>query len=359
MAESITGLVIGSVHGIFDVAVGQEVIRCTLRGRLRKQIHQPAPTLAGPAHRRGFSRFLPFNKASAPQRSSTSKATAVIDPPEEEEAPPIRISVGDFVRLTRIDAKTGVIEEALPRRNKMSRGSSETGNEQIMLTNLDQAVIVFAVQEPEPHFGMLDRYLAIAEHNQITPIICLNKMDLGCPKTVVDAAKLYAKLGYRVLGTSTITGEGMTLLKEILQDKTSLLTGPSGVGKSSLLNTLEPGYSLRTGSISEATGKGRHTTTSIRLFPLSFGGWLADSAGIRELALWSIPAKDLASCFMEMRPYLGKCEFDDCTHTEAEEGCAIRRARKQGKIRVARYQSYLRLFEEAQEAEKERALERV
>ena len=359
MAESITGLVIGSTHGIFDVAVGQEVIRCTLRGKLRKQIHQSAPALAGPAHRRSFSRFFSFNKTSAPQRSSASKATAVIDPPEEEEAPPIRISVGDFVRLTRIDAKTGVIEEALPRRNKMSRGSSETGNEQIMLTNLDQAVIVFAVQEPEPHFGMLDRYLAIAEHNQITPIICLNKMDLGCPKVVVDAAKLYAKLGYRVLGTSTITGEGMDLLKDILQEKTSLLTGPSGVGKSSLLNTLEPGYSLRTGAISEATGKGRHTTTSIRLFPLSFGGWLADSAGIRELALWSIPAKDLASCFIEMRPYLGKCEFDDCTHTEAEEGCAIRRARKQGKIRVARYQSYLRLFEEAREAEQERALERV
>src|SRR5579885_1724829 len=359
MAESITGLVIGSTHGIFDVAVGQEVIRCTLRGKLRKQIHQSASTLAGPAHRRGFSRFFSFNKASAPQRSSASKATAVIDPPEEEEAPPIRISVGDFVRLTRIDAKTGVIEEALPRRNKMSRGSSETGNEQIMLANLDQVIIVFAVREPEPHFGMLDRYLAIAEHNHITPIICLNKMDLGCPKDVAEAAKLYARLGYRVLGTSTITGECLDTLIGILRDKISLLTGPSGVGKSSLLNALEPGFSQRTAAISEATGKGRHTTTSVRLFPLSFGGWLADSAGIRELALWSIPAQNLAACFVEMQPYLGKCEFDDCTHTENEEGCAIRRARKQGKIRVARYQSYLRLFEEAQEAEKERALERV
>ncbi len=357
MADSITGLVIGSVHGIFDVAVGQEVLRCTLRGKLRKHIHQPEPALAGTT-RRGFSKFFHFNKASAPQRAPSPKATAVMDPPEEEEASPLRIAVGDFVRMTRIDAKTGVIEEALPRRNKMSRGSAETGAEQIMLANLDQVVIVFAVQEPEPHFGMLDRYLAIAEYNHITPIICLNKMDLGCPKAVEDGAKLYAKLGYRVLGTSTITSEGLEMLKDILHDKTSLLTGPSGVGKSSLLNALEPGYSLRTGAISEATGKGRHTTTSIRLFALSFGGWLADSAGIRELALWSIPAKDLASCFIEMRPSLGKCDFDDCTHTEGEEGCAIRRARKQGKIRVARYRSYLRLYEEASEAEKERALER-
>jgi ribosome biogenesis GTPase len=233
----------------------------------------------------------------------------------------------------------------------MSRGSAETGNEQIMLANLDQVIIVFAAREPEPHFGMLDRYLAIAEHNHVTPILCLNKMDLGCPKEVVEAAKLYAKLGYRVLGTSIITGEGLDTFKDLLQEKTSLLTGPSGVGKSSLLNALEPGFSQRTAAISEATGKGRHTTTSVRLFPLSFGGWLADSAGIRELALWSIPAEDLASCFVELRPYLGKCEYEDCTHTENEEGCAIRRARKNGKIRVARYRSYLQLRQEAEDAE--------
>jgi ribosome biogenesis GTPase len=352
--SSMTGLVIGSAHGIFDVALEQETLRCTLRGKLRKPHLQPDPPTIGTS-RKGFSNFLRFGKTLVPRQTpstrGTGRATAVAEPPEEE-ASPLRICVGDLVRITRIDAHNGVIEEALPRRSKMSRGSSETGTEQIMLANLDQAIIVLAVREPEPHFGLLDRYLAIAEHNQIKPILCLNKMDLGCPKEVVEAAKLYARLGYRVLGTSTVTGEGLDTLKEILREKTSLLTGPSGVGKSSLLNALEPGFSQRTAAISEATGKGRHTTTSVRLFPLSFGGWLADSAGIRELALWSIPADDLASCFIEMRPYLGKCEFEDCTHAENEEGCAIRRARKQGKIRVARYRSYLQLRQEAEEAEK-------
>jgi ribosome biogenesis GTPase len=354
MAGSMTGLVIGNAHGIFDVAVQQETLRCTLRGKLRKP-HLQTGHAAASAGRKGFSKFLHLGKVITPQHNTfskgTTKGTAVADPPEEE-TPPLRICIGDFVRVTRIDASSGVIEEALPRRNKMSRGAPESGEEQIMLANLDQVIIVFAVRQPEPHFGMLDRYLAIAEQNQVTPLICLNKMDLDCPKEVVEAAKLYARLGYRVVGTSTITGEGLDTLKEILRDKTSLLTGPSGVGKSSLLNCLEPGFSLRTAAISEATGKGRHTTTSIRLFPLSFGGWLADSAGIRELALWSIPAKDLAACFIEMRPYLGKCEFEDCTHTENEEGCAVRRARKQGKIRVARYRSYLQLHAEAEEAEK-------
>ena len=354
MTGSMTGLVIGSAHGIFDVALEGETLRCTLRGRLRKPHFQPERTPVG-AGRKGFPNIFRFGKNTTPHQNTAPKgsgrATAVADPPEEDTSS-LRISVGDLVRVTRIDAKNGVIEEALPRRSKMSRGSAETGTEQIMLANLDQAIIVLAVREPEPHFGMLDRYLAVAEHNHITPILCLNKMDLGCPKEVIEAAKLYAKLGYRVLGTSTISGEGLDTLTDILREKTSLLTGPSGVGKSSLLNALEPGFSQRTAAISEATGKGRHTTTSIRLFPLSFGGWLADSAGIRELALWSVPAQDLASCFIEMRPYLGKCEYDDCTHAENEEGCAVRRARKQGKIRVARYRSYLQLREEAEEAEK-------
>jgi ribosome biogenesis GTPase / thiamine phosphate phosphatase len=211
-----------------------------------------------------------------------------------------------------------------------------------MLANLDQVVLVFATAQPEPHFGMLDRYLAICESAEIRPIICLNKVDLPHEPDVNETADLYCRLGCTVIWTSTKTGEGIEILRSLLKEHTTLFSGPSGVGKSSLVNAIEPGMAIKTGLISDATGKGKHTTTGSQLYPLSGGGWLADSAGIRALAAWNIALEDLAWCFVEFRPYLGECLFSDCLHID-EEGCAIRQAVEDEVINERRYRSFVRI----------------
>jgi ribosome biogenesis GTPase / thiamine phosphate phosphatase len=283
---------------------------------------------------------------------TTAKSASATAPLADEDQPPARIAAGDRVRFTPLGSDQGIIEEVLPRRTALSRARSETGAEQVMLANLDRAMLVFAMREPSPHFGMLDRYLALCDHAGIAATICLNKVDLGIPPEVGEAADLYASLGYRVLFTSAANGEGVPALRDLLLGQTSLLTGPSGVGKSSLINDLVPGAAQRTADISEATGKGRHTTTGVRLLPLPGGGWLADSAGIRELALWNVPSEALARAFVELRPVADDCEYEDCGHTEADEGCALQEALAQGRITPQRFASFERLLVEAREAER-------
>jgi ribosome biogenesis GTPase len=270
---------------------------------------------------------------------------------EDAQREPFTVAPGDHVRFRPLPGGQGVIEEILPRRTVLSRARSEAGTEHVMLANLDHAVLVFAVREPEPHFGMLDRYLALCEHAGVDITICLNKIDLAVPPEVAQADARYASLGYTVLHTSAATGKGIELLRTRLTSRISLLTGPSGVGKSSLMNMLLPEADLRVGAVSEATGKGRHTTTGVRLLPLGDGGWLADSAGIRELALWNVPADDLPRAFVELRPYLDRCAYDDCEHGEGEEGCALRAALADGAIAPERFASFARLLQEAREAE--------
>jgi ribosome biogenesis GTPase len=283
---------------------------------------------------------------SAPRAREEAEGAA------SEAQRPTRIAPGDHVLITPLRPGEGVIEDVLPRRTVLARYRRERGVEQVMLANPDLAVLVFATREPEPHFGLLDRYLALCEHAGVQPIICINKDDLGVPGEVGASAQQYAALGYPVIYTSATTGDGIPALREALAGKISLLTGESGVGKSSLTNLLVPEAQQRVGALSVATGLGRHTTTGVRLLPVPGGGWLADSAGIRELSLWNVPSDELAQCFVELRPHVGECLYEDCTHSPDEEGCALRAALGRGEIALSRWASFERLLHDARAEEK-------
>jgi len=334
--KPLTGVVLNGAHGIYDVHTDDGILRCTLRGKLKKAFAQAQSAKSIEKVRPRHDKLL-----ATTRRTERMERRNVSD-----SVLPMRLSVGDYVKLRRLDAKTGMIEEILPRQNALLRkdpGSTDKKvRQQTMLANLDQVVLVFAVAHPEPHFGMLDRYLTICESAELQPIICLNKVDLPHTSEVEQAAELYSQLGYKALWTSTYTHQGIDDLHSLLKEYTTLFTGPSGVGKSSLVNAIEPEMAIRTGLISDATGKGKHTTTGSQLYPLSGGGWLADSAGIRALAAWNIPPEEVAYDFVEFRPYLGECLYSDCQHID-EEGCAILQAVEDGVINKRRYTSYVRI----------------
>ncbi len=338
----LTGMVLSGAHGIYDVHTNEGVLRCTLRGKLKKAFAQAYS--AKPVTKFRQSQQPANNVLSSAQYSRSQR----IEKRDSGEIPlPTRLSVGDYVKIRKLDASTGLIEEILPRQSELARKDAASSGhklvQQTLLANLDQVVIVLATAQPEPHFGFLDRYLAICESAQLTPLICINKVDVEHDSHLEEEAALYCGLGYRLIFTSTQTGEGIDQLRTLLEEHTSLFTGPSGVGKSSLVNALEPGITLRTDMVSSATGKGRHTTTGSQLYPLSGGGWLADSAGIRALAAWNIPVEDLAWCFIEFRPYLGECIYSDCSHVD-EEGCMISQAVDDQVIDERRYRSYVRMY---------------
>ena len=253
-------------------------------------------------------------------------------------------AVGDRVTITPHDDGTGTIDEIHPRKSVFSRIRTGIKRDfrQILLANPDQIVAVFACAQPEPHLRMLDRFLVIAEKQGVDALIVVNKIDLVAKQKAEVVFKVYVELGYPVLYTSAHTGEGVDLLKEALQDKISAFAGPSGVGKSSLLNAIQPDLGLHVRTVSEATSKGRHTTQVRELFPLDVGGYVADTPGIRSLALWDTEPEELDAYFIEMRDRVSGCKFSDCTHTH-EPGCAIRTAVEQGEIALDRYHSYLRL----------------
>ena len=257
------------------------------------------------------------------------------------------VATGDRVRWRLTRPGRGVIEEVLPRETQLSRlrpGPGHMPVEHVIVANPDQAVFIFAVRDPTPRLRMLDRLLVLAENNDLPAIICANKIDLvDDVQEAWELFDLYQEIGYPVLYTSIRTGQGVQELRERLLGQISVLSGPSGVGKSSLLNAVQPELGLATKEISDATGKGRHATVSIRLWPLDGGGYVADTPGLREAGLWDIEPEELAWHFVEMRPYLSDCRFASCTHTH-EPDCTVKAAVDAGAISEDRYDSYCRLL---------------
>ena len=264
----------------------------------------------------------------------------------------LKLAVGDEVELEPKDAGDGfVIAEIHPRRSKLARREPGSGRgERIIAANVDQVVVVFALVKPTPHPAMLDRFLVIAEANSLAARIVVNKVDLASESEAEAMFADHVRAGYPLHLTSTKDGgRGLAPLHDALQNRTSALTGPSGVGKSSLMNALYPGLNLRVGEISESVNKGRHTTVGALLHPLPDGGFVADTPGLREIGMWGLDPSDLADCFPEFRPLTALCRFADCTHT-VEPGCAVLEAIAARDVSARRHESYVKLREELQEA---------
>ncbi len=258
------------------------------------------------------------------------------------------VAIGDRVRYVDAGEGRGMIVEVLPRDSKLSRPAPVPGQrvfEQVIVSNADLILPVFSVASPAPKWGLLDRYLVSAEAAELPSLIVINKLDLAWKNPSFDKEiEIYRRIGYPVLLVSAATGEGVAELKRVLQGKQSVMVGKSGVGKTSLLNAIQPGLGLRVKAVGQGElGKGRHTTTHLEMFDLDFGGALVDTPGIREFGLWDVAGEELAYLFPEMAGYVGQCKFGlSCQHDQ-EPGCAIRKAVVAGTISPYRYQSYMNL----------------
>jgi ribosome biogenesis GTPase len=251
------------------------------------------------------------------------------------------VATGDRVWIMPAANDEGSIERVEPRHGLLTRASR--GREHVLVANVDQVVIVMSLVEPDLKPHLIDRYLASAEQGGIAPVICLNKADLVEPAPYQPLVGLYSQLGIPTFLTSALTGLGIDRLREALCGRETVFSGQSGVGKSSLLNAVQPDLALQVREVSEANQKGRHTTTTAELIRLDFGGWVVDTPGIRQFQLWDIIPGEVEGFFPEFRPFVPLCAFPDCTHTH-EERCAVKRAVERRQISASRYTSYLGLF---------------
>ncbi len=289
------GLITKAQSGFFWVETGEGVVICQLRGKLKQ-----------------------------------GKAVGDI------------AALGDRVSITLLEDGSGVMENIEERKQALVRLDPRPQGiyQQVLLANADQAVFVFACANPDPRLKMLDRFLVIAEKQRIAVIIVANKIDLV--QNARDLFGLYEDIGYHVIYTSVKIEQGLDELRAVLKNKISALAGPSGVGKSSLLNALQPGLGLAVNEISKSMGKGKHTTVTRQMFPLEGGGYVADTPGWKSLALWDTQPEEMDAYFPELRDLVPHCQFSDCTH-QHEPGCAVLAALKDGRIHAERYDSYVRL----------------
>jgi ribosome biogenesis GTPase len=296
-SELLPGLIIRSQSGFFTVQIEGGILTCHLRGRLKQGKH--VGDIA---------------------------------------------AVGDRVLVTQQSEGIGSIESIEPRIHSLVRLDPRPQGvyQQVILANPDQAVFVFACANPTPHMRMLDRFLVIAGRQGLPALIVANKIDLVGREKAEALFGFYPSIGYPVIYACAKSGAGVQELHEHLKGKISALAGPSGVGKSSLLNAIQPGLGLAVREISEAFQKGRHTTTVRQLFPLEQGGYVADTPGMRSLALWDTEPEELDGYFPELAELVSQCQFSNCNH-KTEPGCAVRAAVEAGTVRPERYDSYLRL----------------
>lgn len=298
--EKLKGRVLRTVGGVYAVEVDGASLECAVRGRLKRK--------------RGIG----------------------------------RVAVGDEVEVERLADGSCVITELLPRSARLSRRSADGRREQIIAANVDRLAAVFSVARPDPVLELLDRFLVLAESCEIAAFIVVNKIDLADPEEVRERFALHEETGYPVLQTSAKARHGLEELSGRLAGHITLFVGPSGAGKSSLLNALQPGLGLRVGAISEAIERGRHTTVTACLHRLDAGGYVVDTPGLGKVQFWEVGSHELAWCFPEFRPYLGRCKFQDCSHAH-EPDCAVIGALEADELSSRRYASYVKFLGESGE----------